>query len=219
MRLLEGSKTVESSPDWRDSIERDGRPIVIDLGAGDGRYAYESARSDPGSLYIAVDPDAAALAEYAYRAGRKPARGGVDNAIFAIAAVEHLPSELEGLAERVRINFPWGSLLRALLAPDPPVLRSIAGLVRPGGTTEIVLSYDPGHDTGAFASDPLPSLDQARIETELIPAYEAAGLQISRWRRLTQDEALAIPSSWGRRLLHARPREVFLVAATVPRTA
>jgi 16S rRNA (adenine(1408)-N(1))-methyltransferase len=219
MRLLKGSKTVESSPDWRDAIERDGRPVVIDLGAGDGRYAYESARSDPGSLYIAVDPDAAALAEYAFRAGRKPARGGISNAIFVVAAVEKLPRELEGLAERVRINFPWGSLLRALLAPDALVLRSIVRLLRSGGTAEIVLSYDPGHDTGAFAGDPMPAVDQARIETELIPAYKGAGLPISTWRRLTQDEALAIPSSWGRRLLHARPREVFLVAATVPRTA
>jgi 16S rRNA (adenine(1408)-N(1))-methyltransferase len=219
MRLLKGSKTVESPPDWRDAIQRDGRPVVIDLGAGDGRYAYESARSDPSSLYIAVDPDTAALAEYAFRAGRKPARGGITNAIFVVAAVERLPRELEALAKRVRINFPWGSLLRALLAPEPPVLRAIAGLLEPDGVAGVVLSYDPGHDTGAFAGDPLPALDQARIETELIPAYKGAGLPISSWRRLTQDEALAVPSSWGRRLLHARPREVFLIAATVPRTA
>jgi 16S rRNA (adenine(1408)-N(1))-methyltransferase len=219
MRLLKGTSTLDSSPDWRDAIERDGRPVVIDLGAGDGRYAYESARYDSNSLYIAVDPDAAALGEYAYRAARKPERGGITNAIFVVAAVEQLPRELDGLAERVRINFPWGSLLRALLAPDPPVLRSIASLLRPGGTAEIVLSYDPGHDTGAFAGDALPPLDHAGTETELIPAYETAGLPISHYRRLTQDEALAIPSSWGRRLLHARPREVFLVAATVPRTA
>jgi 16S rRNA (adenine(1408)-N(1))-methyltransferase len=216
MRLLKGSKTVESSPDWRDAIQRDGRPVVIDVGAGDGRYAYESARSDPGSLYIAVDTDAAALAEYAYRAGRKPARGGITNALFVVAAVERLPRELEGLAERVRINFPWGSLLRALLAPEPQVLGAIARLLLPGSTAEVILAYDPGHDTGAFAGDPLPALDQARIETELVPAYRAAGLPIRTWRRLNQDEALAVPSSWGRRLLHARPREVFLVAATVP---
>jgi 16S rRNA (adenine(1408)-N(1))-methyltransferase len=216
MRLLQGTKVVESPPDWREGIESDGRPVVIDLGAGDGRYAYESARSDPSSLYIAVDPDAAALAEYAYRAGRKPARGGITNAIFLVAAVEKLPGELEGLAKRVRINFPWGNLLRVLLAPDPPILGAIARLLEPDSVAEIVLSYDPGHDTGAFAGDPMPALDQARIETELIPAYKAAGLPISTWRRLTQDEALAIPSSWGRRLLHARPREVFLVAATVP---
>jgi 16S rRNA (adenine(1408)-N(1))-methyltransferase len=219
MRLLKGTKTLESPPDWRDAIDRDRRPVVIDLGAGDGRFAYESARSDPGSLYIAVDPDAATLSEYAYRSGRKPARGGVDNAIFVVAAVEQIPSELDDLAERVRINFPWGSLLRALLAPDPRILRSIARLLRTGGTVEVVISYDPGHDTGAFAGDPLPPPDQARIETDLIPAYQAAGLPISHWRRLTGDEALAIPSSWGRRLLHARPRDVFLIAATVPRAA
>jgi 16S rRNA (adenine(1408)-N(1))-methyltransferase len=216
MRVLKGTRTLESAADWREAIERENRAVVIDLGAGDGRFAYESARSDPHSLYIAVDPDAAALAEYAYRAGRKPARGGITNAIFVVAAVEELPRELEGLAKRVRINFPWGSLLRALLAPDPAVLRAIARLLEPDGVAEVILSYDPGHDTGAFAGDPLPALEKARIETELIPAYKGAGLPISRWRRLTQDEALAIPSTWGRRLLHARPREVFLITARVP---
>jgi 16S rRNA (adenine(1408)-N(1))-methyltransferase len=219
MRLLQGSKIVESPPDWREAIERDGRPVVIDLGSGDGRYAYESARSDPKSLCMAVDPDAAALAEYAYRAGRKSARGGVTNVIFVVASVEQLPRELDGLAERVRINFPWGSLLRALLAPEPPLLGSIARILRPGGSFEIVLSYDPGHDTGAFAGGPLPALDQVHIETKLIPAYGAAGLPISHGQRLDLDEALAIPSSWGRRLLHTRPREVFLIAGTMPRAA
>jgi hypothetical protein len=34
-------------------------------------------------------------------------------------------------------------------------------------------------------------------------------------RRLTQDEALAIPSNWGRRLLHARPRDVYYIAGIV----
>jgi hypothetical protein len=51
------------------------------------------------------------------------------------------------------------------------------------------------------------------IERSLLPSYEAAGLHATGCRRLTQDEALALPSTWGRRLLHARPREVYLLTA------
>ncbi|HEU0075893.1 MAG TPA: methyltransferase domain-containing protein [Dehalococcoidia bacterium] len=214
MRVLHGTKVIEAPPSWRDNVTRDGRPVIVDLGAGDGRYAYESARNDPSRLYVGVDPDATALAEYAYRASRKPARGGVENARFVVAPLEQLPADLEAIAALVRINFPWGSLLRALLEPDPSALATLTKLA-PGGRFEIVFSYDPQHDTGAFAGDPLPPLDEARIADFLAPAYRAAGLDTTAQRRLTQDEALAIPSSWGRRLLHARPRNVYWIAGAV----
>jgi 16S rRNA (adenine(1408)-N(1))-methyltransferase len=214
VRILQGKRVIDAPPSWRDDLLRDGRPVVIDLGAGDGRYVYESAREDASRLYIGVDPDAEALGEYAFRASRKPARGGVENARFVVASLEQLPPELHGLAAVVRVNFPWGSLLRSLLEPDDAALAALAKLA-PGGRFEVVFSYDPGHDTGAFAGAPLPPLDDAYIADPLVPAYAAAGLAVTEQRRLTQDEALAVPSTWGRRLLHARPRDVFWVAGTV----
>jgi 16S rRNA (adenine(1408)-N(1))-methyltransferase len=217
VRILQGTKVIEAPPSWRDDVSRDGRPVVIDLGAGDGRYAYESARNDPSRLYIGVDPDADGLSEYAYRAARKPARGGVENARFVVASVEQLPAELEGIAALVRVNFPWGSLLRALLQADGGALGALSKLA-PAGRFEIVFSYDPLHDTGAFAGEPLPPLDETYIAETLASAYLAAGLSIKEQRRLTQDEALAIPSTWGRRLLHARPRNVYWVAGAVSAT-
>jgi 16S rRNA (adenine(1408)-N(1))-methyltransferase len=212
MRILRGKQPVEAPPDWRERIEGDGRSVVLDLGAGDGRYAYECARRDRQCLYVAVDPDAETLAEYAFRASRKPARGGAENAHFVVAAVEALPPELQGLAARVRINFPWGSLLRGLLQPDPTLLMAVASLLGPDGVLEIVMSYDPEHDPNAFAGEALPLLDAAYLEATLLPAYAAYGLACSECRRLTRDEALALPSTWGRRLLHARPRDVYFVA-------
>jgi 16S rRNA (adenine(1408)-N(1))-methyltransferase len=215
LRILQGTKVTEAPPFWRAGIEHDGRPVVLDLGAGDGRWVYDSARGDPVRFYIGIDPDADALSESAFRASRKPARGGVTNAAFVIAAVERLPPELAGLAGHIRINFPWGSLLRALLEPDAGVLRSLGAMAAPGGSFEIVFSYHPSHDTGAFIGAPLPALEPAYIEATLMPAYRAAGLEVTEHRRLAQDEALAIPSSWGRRLLHARPRDVYYVAGSV----
>ena len=214
MRLLQGTKVIEAPPSWRDDLARDGRSVVVDLGAGDGRYAYESARVDPTHLFVAVEPNADALSEYAYRASRKPARGGVENAIFVVASLEQIPAELNGIAATVRINFPWGSLLRAVLEPDSKSLAALTQLAT-SGRFEIVFSYDPEHDTGAFSGPPLPALDGAYINDVLAPAYLATGLEIEETRRLTQDEALLIPSTWGRRLLHARPRDVYWIAARV----
>jgi 16S rRNA (adenine(1408)-N(1))-methyltransferase len=217
LRVLQGTKVVEAPSSWREDVTRDGRPVVIDLGAGDGRYVYESAREDASRLYIGVDPDSDAMSQYAYRSSRKPARGGVDNARFVVASVEKLPPELAGVAAVVRVNFPWGSLLRALLEPDAARLHALASLAS-GGRFEIVFSYDPQHDTSAFGGDPLSALDEPYIAEVLVPAYGAAGLNASEQRRLTQDEALALPSTWGRRLLHARPRSVFWLAGVVSAT-
>ena len=216
MRILHGTKVIDATQPMIDALRSDSRTKVIDLGAGDGRYIYESARDDAATLYIAVDPDAQMLSEYAFRASRKPARGGVENAVFVVAAVEALPPELVGIADRVRVNFPWGSLMRGLLEPDASMVRAVLSLAKPGGRVELVMSYDPSHDTGAFHGPPLHALDSNYLESTLLPAYASAGAIEVESRRLTQDEALAIPSTWGRRLLHARPRDVFWVAMNTP---
>ena len=188
--------------------------MVIDVGAGDGRFPYERARLDPASFYIGIDPDAESLKEYAYRASRKPSRGGIDNVAFVVASVEHLPAELDGLAAAVYINYPWGGLLRGLLLADPDVLSALARLAAPQGSMGIVLTYDPAHDLGA-ALEPLPSPGFDYIDQVLAPAYEKAGVKLTSRRLLTRDEALAIASTWGRRLLHGRERDVFLIEGLV----
>jgi 16S rRNA (adenine(1408)-N(1))-methyltransferase len=209
MRVLQGTKQVEAGRETLDT----GRPVVVDLGAGDGRWTYETARQDPNTLYVALDPDASALAEYAFRAGRKPSRGGVANALFVVASLEQLPPELLCRAGRVRVNFPWAGLLRGLLRPEPSALAALRSLLMPEGRVELITCYDAAHDSGVLQGEDLPTLDAAYIDSILRPAYAAAGLPIADARRLSRDEALAIPSTWGRRLLHGRVRAVFLIEA------
>ena len=214
---MQGTKVIEAAADWAEALRAKSPRVVIDLGSGDGRWVYESARKDPGSTYVGLDPDSDGLSDYAYRASRKPARGGVANAHFVVASVERLPPELAGIADLVRVNFPWGSLLRGLLAPDETTLLALRGLAVEGGRFEVIMSYDPEHDTGAFTGVSLAALDEAYIKDVLVPAYEAAGLPVGEHRRLTQDEALEVPSSWGRRLLHARPRSVYYLSGVMRR--
>jgi 16S rRNA (adenine(1408)-N(1))-methyltransferase len=213
VRVLQGKRTVEAPASWRDELPS-GR-VVIDVGAGDGRYVYDCARLEPGAVFVAVDPDADTLAEYAFRASRKPARGGAANARFVVAAVEDLPAQLHGLADVIRVNFPWGGLLRGLALPERHVLDALARLAAPHARFEIVFSYDPVHDLAGLAGQTLPPLTEAYIDLTLAPAYAAAGLQIETRRQMTAEEALAIASTWGRRLLHARNRDVFWLEGSV----
>ncbi len=148
MKVLQGASVVESEQDLLNVLACAPR-VVIDVGAGDGRWAYERARRDAGTLYLGLDPDAEAMKMYAYRASRKPARGGVANAVFAVGSVEEPPDDLVGIADEVRVNFPWAALLRGLLSADARVLSGLASLGKPGATFGLVLTYDAGHDHGA----------------------------------------------------------------------
>ena len=113
----------------------------------------------------------------------------------------------------VRVNFPWSGLLRGLVRPDPAALYALKSLLAPTGRLEIVLCYDLDRDRAALEGAVVPPLSDAFIAETLAPAYAAAGLPLIEARRLTLDEALAIPSTWGHRLLHGRPRDVYFLIA------
>src|SRR3989304_1211144 len=187
MRILNGTKVIDAEPGWREALLHGGRRVVIDLGAGDGRFAYESARNDAASVYVAVDPDAAALAAYAFRACRKPARGGVANAHFVVAAAAAVPGPPPPPPP------PGGGRGRGLLQPEPAVLRALASLAKPGGRFQLVLAYDPQRDSGAFTGEPLPVPDETYIDPALVPAYGAAGPAAEARRRPGPPGAAARP--------------------------
>ena len=65
--------------------------VTIDLGTGDGRYVLAAAAAQPDRLVIGVDANAQSMATASRRASAKPARGGLPNALFVVAAVEALP--------------------------------------------------------------------------------------------------------------------------------
>jgi 16S rRNA (adenine(1408)-N(1))-methyltransferase len=73
------------------------------------------------------------------KATRKPAKGGLSNAMFIQAAIEDLPKELDGVATEIHINFPWGSLLKAGATGDSGILASLRRIAAPGALLGIIL--------------------------------------------------------------------------------
>jgi 16S rRNA (adenine(1408)-N(1))-methyltransferase len=134
----------------------------------------------------------------------------VTNAVFVVASVEDPPPELTDVADEVDVIYPWAALLRGVLRPEDAVLRGLRTLAKPGARVELVLTYDASRDRGTGLDPSAPSLDERFIE-RLRGPYRAAGLEMQAYRRLSDEEALAIPSTWGHRLLHGRARQVFMV--------
>ncbi|MEX1254931.1 MAG: class I SAM-dependent methyltransferase [Dehalococcoidia bacterium] len=184
--------------------------MSLDIGTGDGRAVYERAQREASRFFIGLDP--APGIEYSRRAGRKPAKGGVANALFAVGSVESPPAELAGVAGELTVLFPWGTLLRAFALPDVDALRNVRRLCRDGASLEVVLSYAE-RDRGELARLGLPGLSQAHLEGALTRGYRDAGFRVASVETLTRDELRALPSTWAKRLAFGRPREAWRVRA------
>ncbi len=219
--------------------ERHGR-TVVDLGTGDGRAVIVEAAADPGALVVGIDADARAMAELSRKAAAAPAKGGHANAVFIASGVELLPVELDGIADRVTVRFPWGSLLRGAIGLDPGVSQSIGRLVDPAGTLELALSIvehdrlgardaaaDASTDaaiTDAAATDagqpadaafarlgrPFGEADVERIRS----VFGGLGLRLLDVEPMTREAVAAYGSSWARRLRVGRDRPAWRVRLT-----
>ncbi|BBX38155.1 hypothetical protein MMAGJ_74370 [Mycolicibacterium mageritense] len=164
-----------------------------------------AAAADSKCLVVGVDANAAGMIEASRRAARPGARG-LPNAVFVAAAVERLPVELTAVADDVTVNFPWGSLLRGLLAPEPTVLGAVAGTMKPGAQLRVVFSVTD-HDGIAG----VPTVDDAAGVGHLAMPYAAAGLQIDAVRPAGEADVEA--SSWGKRLRAGSQRSTWLLRA------
>ncbi len=185
----------------------------MDLGTGDGAAVLRLARREPETLVIGVDTDAAAMREASDRASRKPARGGLTNALFLVGTLQDVPAELDGTFATVRATLPWGSLLRGALQPEPAFAGRVLALIGPGGTLEVTLSLvERDH---AVAGVPL---DQARIR-ELGEAYRGLGFVDPSVRALTQADVDAIGSTWAKRLGIPRRRPGWVLTVRRPELA
>ncbi len=174
--------------------------VLLDLGAGDGRYVSTVAQQQPSTFVIGVDACRDNLHEFS-RLDRA-------NMLFVIAQAEHLPRELSGLAAHITINFPWGSLLEGLLHRERNLLTTLQVVAAPRASLDILLN------AGALAeacSDLAAGSD--RIRSNLIQCGWLAGAP----HLVDQTSLRTWPSTWARRLAHGRDPRVVGIGARLTR--
>ena len=138
-----------------------------------------TARLESRVLFVGVDAIADNLRDASRRAS--------PNSLFGRLALEDAPGELSGLADRLTVLFPWGSLLRALSLPDGDGLSRLRAICRPGAEVRFLFELD---------SDP-------RV---LERRYLEAGFALAG-RRISVEEARALPTTWAKKLgFSGRPR-------------
>jgi 16S rRNA (adenine(1408)-N(1))-methyltransferase len=173
--------------------------VLIDVGTGDGRYVLHVARTSPTWFAVGVDACRDNL--------RKALRKAPPNALYVIANALALPGELGGMASKVTINFPWGSLLTALLDGEPMLLKGVLAFSRPGAALEVRLNAGALAEAGYTLETGGARIWQALYES----GFDVGDLVWLDTRELRQCR-----TTWAKRLAYGRdPRAVCLRAMLV----
>jgi len=168
--------------------------VMLDLGTGDGKFAFHYARTFPSHFVIGVDSCRENLREYSSTK--------LPNALFVIANAQSLPCELNGLTSHITINFPWGSLLKSLLDGEPKFMRGLEAVSCMGASLTVRLNGGALAEQGWTLED-----GTEQIYNNLMQAG---------WRLkspvLMQAEVLrGFPTTWAKRLAFGRdPRAMQL---------
>ncbi len=201
--------------------------VTIDLGAGDGKFAYRFAVDDPRRVVIAVEPVRENVRESSAKAAKKIDRGGAPNALYVAASIEQLPPEIERVADEIFITLPWGSLMRGIILGDAAVLAAIASLAREGtlgrdgarvraeARVRIVLNTRIFDDPVPIDVRDLPDVTPDYASATLAPAFAAAGMRIEEARWMDADEVATLGTTWAKRLSHRSPPRSLLIEAIV----
>lgn len=215
MRVVRGKEVARLGEtevaELLDGYER----VVVDVGTGDGRFAYAYARQHPDAFVIGLDATAENLRETSRRAVRKPARGGLSNVAYVWAAAEHPPPELAGRAGEIYVILPWGRLLDGLALAEADTLEGLATLAAPGATLRVTVNCEVWTEDTPVTVRHLPELSPEYARETLATRYAAHGIVLTDARMLTRAETRRISSPWAKRIRASRdwPRFLYLEAA------
>jgi 16S rRNA (adenine(1408)-N(1))-methyltransferase len=130
---------------------------------------------------IGVDANADLLREISHRASRKPARGGVPNALFGRLSLEESPGELAQLA----------------------------ALGKPGARIRFLYGYGATREGRKVDALGLPEIGGSSALRALERAYSAAGFEV-RGRYVSCEEVALVQSAWAKKLAFSGVERVFV---------
>jgi 16S rRNA (adenine(1408)-N(1))-methyltransferase len=192
--------------------------VTLDVGTGDGRFAFRYAQEHPIRFVIGMDPVRENVRETSSKAAKKPERGGVANALFVVGSIEQPPAELRGMADEIYVTLPWGSLMRGIILGDEAVLTALASFGAPGARVRIVLNTRIFDEPVPIAARDLPEVTPEYVRETLAPPFERAGLRIERAEWMDADEVATLGTTWAKRLSHRRPPRSVAVYAVGQQT-
>jgi 16S rRNA (adenine(1408)-N(1))-methyltransferase len=209
-RIVGRARTIDVDGAELAAMRASSLRTVVDVGTGDGRYAYALATAHPDWFVIGVDALDEPMAEIAQRATRKPAKGGRPNVVFVRAAIEAVPEELRGIADEVHVLLPWGRLLEGIVTGEDAVVGGLAALTHAGARIAITLNGEVWEESTPVRYADLPAPTPEYVAEVVAPAFGRHGIDLGPGRHLSATEAKAVPTTWARRLGQTRASPRFV---------
>jgi 16S rRNA (adenine(1408)-N(1))-methyltransferase len=144
-------------------------------------------------------------------------KGGLPNVLFVRAAVEALPFELNSVASEVRINFPWGSLLRGVATGDQVVLANLRRICAVNALLKIIIGLDFDRDRSEIDRLGLSKFETGYINSVLTAAYRNAGFELVGAQNIVPSDWPEFQTSWAKRLRTSRNRSFIRIVARAVR--
>ena len=194
METIQGKTSLEMTASDLQEQLMGYKHILLDLGTGDGRYVRCRAEQHQNWFFIGIDACRENL--------RHNSRRKLPNALFIIANAQALPTELNGLASQVTINFPWGSLLESLLSNEDSLVSRLPTIARPCAAMDICLNAEALATAGC-------SLESGADQIERIMNAEGWKTKSRSW--MDAHLLRSFPTTWAKRLAFGRdPRAIRL---------
>ncbi len=207
MRIVKGNKILQLNKEGLNRLILPYQSVEIDLGTGDGRFVYKKSLENPQIFYIGIDPAEKQLETFS----RKTIRKKLNNLLFVVGSIEILPQELLGMADKVYINMPWGSLLESIVKPVEQNLKNLRSLLKLNGTVEIVFGYAKELEPSEAKRLNLPEISLAYLKSAVIPIYEQLGFELLELQEFGTREMRSIQSTWGKSLQLEEKRHFFRI--------
>lgn len=219
MIVVQGKKAFYMARGRLDALSAHYRGVTIDLGAGDGRFAYRAALAKPERLFIAIDPAREHVAEVSARAAKNPRFGGAPNVLYVAANIEHAPKELSRVADEILVTLPGGSLLRGILLGDTALLGKIAGLGRKNAKIKMAINARFVEEPAPKDATRLPDITPLYTRDIIAPAFATTGVRVSKARWMDPAEVANLGTTWAKRLSRRSPHRTFYIEAKVVNAA
>lgn len=183
--------------------------IIVDIGTGDGEFVNKIAKKYPDRFIIGIEPHHKGLERISARLDKKPAKGGIKNALFVLSKVEEIPEELNGIANQVFINFPWAGLLKGLLLVEDMTWGPIKRICKQGALIDILFTYEDATEKNEFKKLGLPDISIAYLKNMVAAKLVDNGLKVLEIKDVNYTDIKKFPSSWAKKLGYGRDRKYF----------
>lgn len=98
------------------------------------------------------------------------------------------------------INFPWGTLLQGIVLTHELTWQNIKKICKNNAVINIIFGYDREHDKKEIERLNLPIVDEAYLQSSMIPKLENLGFTVIQVQSLKPSDLSHYPSTWAKKL-------------------